>query len=67
MDAIIYQKIDKLQEKSVKVSKNSYKDADAVRRAKLWHLIEDEIDNLYVIPKALNLTERKTFGRKLRQ
>jgi len=67
MDDAIYQKIARLQEKAVEVYTNSYKDADAVRRAKLWHLIEDEIDNLYVIPKALNLTERKTFGRKLRQ
>jgi len=50
MDDAIYQKIDKLQEQSIEVYKNYYKEVDAVRKAELWqkyYLIEREIDDLY--------------------
>jgi len=50
MDDAIYQKIDKLQEKSANAYKNYCEEGDVVRMAELWQefsLIEDEIDHLY--------------------
>jgi len=63
MDDAIYQKIDKLQEQSIEVYKNYYKEVDAGRKAELWqkhHLIEREVENLWEEVKAIDRLREKS-------